>query len=269
MPGNIVVLTYVRNEETYLPRYFDYLSTQGVKVAVLDNDSTDRTADICRSYSPDLVIRYQVQPFKGTFDLTAITRELEAMQQTLDADWFVLNSPDEILQSDQPGERLADSLSRVESHGYNVVNFDEFVFIPENEDACYIGRDYLQEMRYYYYFAPSPVRSMRAWKNLPGFRNPSGHRVKGPGIQLYPGSFVHRHYITLGLEHFRNKYGNRIFAPDDIAKGWHGNRINIDFDRSCFPSTRRLKQLPPGEPALEFDRSDPWPKHFWCFGPSI
>ncbi|MFC1665755.1 glycosyltransferase family 2 protein [Pseudomonadota bacterium] len=259
---------YVRNEESYLPRCIEYLSTQGVKVVVLDNESTDATADICRSYAPELVIRYQVHPFQGAFDLTSITQMLEAMQKTIEADWFVLNSPDEVLQSDRPGERMADALRRFESQGYNVINFEEFVFMPENESVSYIGKDYLQEMRHYYYFAPFQLRSMRAWKNPPGFHNPEGHRVEGPGIQLYPDSFIHRQYITLSREHFRRKYEKRIFSPVDIAKGWHRRRINIDFDKSMFPPARQLKLLPNGEPAGEFDRSDPWADHFWCLGQS-
>jgi glycosyltransferase involved in cell wall biosynthesis len=39
----IMAIMIVRNEEACLPRCLEYLQEQGLKVAAIDNDSTDRT----------------------------------------------------------------------------------------------------------------------------------------------------------------------------------------------------------------------------------
>ncbi|MDA1091920.1 MAG: hypothetical protein O3A25_01420 [Acidobacteria bacterium] len=81
-------------------------------------------------------------------------------------------------------------------------------------------------------------------------------------LRLYPTPFVHRHYICLSLDHCKQKYGTRIFAPADLDKGWHGNRRNISFDNVRLPDTKSLKRLPPEATPDQFDSSGPWPRHF-------
>ena len=111
---------------------------------------------------------------------------------------------------------------------------------------------------------PAPMRQMRAWKNLPGITNidDAGHRLRGPDLRVYPTNMPFRHFLTLGLDHFRRKYGGRKFPADELARGWHHNRANIDVARATFPPASRLKYLPDENPA-SFDTSDPWTRHFW------
>ena len=51
--------------------------------------------------------------------------------------------------------------------GFNVINFDEFVFIPGGPEEDFAHRDFYREMLSYYFFAPQPRRLMRAWRNDP------------------------------------------------------------------------------------------------------
>src|ERR1700688_5162437 len=88
------------------------------------------------------------------------------------------------MHSYREGEGLRDALSRLDAEGWNVVNFDEFVFLP-------IERDYQPEMwgrqpiSYYYFFQPSSPRLMRAWKRNGGFSSAAfgGHLLAGSNLR--------------------------------------------------------------------------------------
>lgn len=259
----IVALMFVRNEEAYLPRCLERLREQGIRAAVLDNDSTDGTAAILESFSPDTVILVERAPFTGTFDNGRLLTLLASMQRTLRADWFILNSPDEVFDSDVAGETLADAIRRVDALGFTVVNFDEFVFVPTEASESYEGQAFDHLIRHYYFFGPAPMRQMRAWRNIPGISNveDGGHRLRGPELRIYPVNMPLRHYITLGLDHFRRKYALRKFPADELARGWHYNRVNIDQARAQLPPRHSLKVMTDGPAAL--DRSEPRVKHFW------
>lgn len=177
--SRVVVAMHVRNEEIFLPRCLDYLATQGVEVAILGNESTDRTPQIIREYALHLNIHHEEIPYKGFFDLTSIMDRLGTWLEDIDADWFVLNSPDEILQSDSPGETISEALMRVDDAGFDVVNFFEYVFIPENETVSYGGRDHYREMRHYYYVAPRPVRIDAGMEETSGF---AARRRRAPHV---------------------------------------------------------------------------------------
>jgi hypothetical protein len=145
-----------------------------------------------------------------------------------------------------------------------VMNFDEFVFIPPDPATSFVGKPFDALMRHYYHFAPAPMRQMRAWKNLPGITNidDAGHRLRGPDIRVYPVNGPFRHFIALGLDHFRKKYRGRKFPANELARGWHHNRANIDVDQVALPPLSALKFLADDHPDA-FDRTDPWRHHFW------
>lgn len=253
----------VRNEEATLPRALVRFREQGIQAAVIDHESTDGTAAILASFRGDPVIHVETAPFTGTFGMIPLLNQASEMQDKLEADWFILNSPDEMFDSDVAGESLVDAIRRVDREGYTVVNFDEFVFAPVDPARSFEGQAFDRLMRHYYFFAPKPMRQMRAWKNLPGISNveDAGHRLRGPDMRVYPVNMPFRHFIALGLDHFREKYGARKFPADELARGWHYNRVNINVDGVRLPRPEQLK-VSDGDPS-KMDRSEPWTKHFW------
>ena len=50
--------------------------------------------------------------------------------EALNSDWVVHVDADVIMHSYREGEGLREGLSRLDAEGWNVVNFDEFVFLP-------------------------------------------------------------------------------------------------------------------------------------------
>lgn len=77
-------------------------------------------------------------------------RAQEQLLRTIDADWHQLLAPDEIMQSYVPDEFLASAIARLDQQGYNVINFDEFAFLPVNGD--YVPDiNGMQPLKYYYF----------------------------------------------------------------------------------------------------------------------
>jgi hypothetical protein len=258
----VVAIMIVRNEEACLPRCLEHLGEQGLTAAVVDNDSTDRTRAILESSG--VVERIDHAPFDGTFRWAELLKRAHIMRQALTADWFHLNSPDEIFNSNRPGERLVDAIERIDAGGFTAINYDEFVFLPTDEKTRGEGKAFDRLLRHYYFYGPLRLNQMRSCKNIPGISNlqSGGHVIAGPGIRVYPENLPLRHYIGLSADHFRSKYRNRIFPAEELARGWHNDRAKIDTERVRMPSPRLLKYFA-GDDIRGLDRSEVWLRHFW------
>ncbi|HVY18758.1 MAG TPA: SEC-C metal-binding domain-containing protein [Bauldia sp.] len=258
----VVAIMIVRNEEACLPRCLEHLSEQGLTVAVVDNDSTDRTRAILEASG--VVERIDHAPFDGTFRLGELLKRAHLMRDTLTADWLHLNSPDEIFNSNRPGERLVDAIARADAEGFTAINYDEFVFLPTDEKTRAEGKAFDRLLRHYYFYQPLRLNLVRSCKNIPGISNlrSGGHVITGPGIRVYPENLPLRHYIGLSADHFRSKYRNRIYPAEELARGWHYDRATIDTERVRMPSARLLKYFA-GDDVRGLDRSEVWLRHFW------
>lgn len=260
----ILATLTVRNEAPYIHPCLAWHIAQGLEIILIDNDSTDETLNLCEPFLGKGLLSIAHLPYPGYFDLTAILEKEAEIQQNSGADWLLHLDADEILQSYMPGESLAETIRRIDGKGYQALAFDEFVFLPENESIDYSGRDYLQEMQYYYYFRPHRTRLVRAFKNGLKASNlqSGGHILEGARVKIYREKCHLRHYIGLSAEHLRKKYVNRNFAAADLAKGWSKNRVGL---------TPRDLALPPINKLAKYDASSPKPfctrkiykKHYW------
>jgi glycosyltransferase involved in cell wall biosynthesis len=258
----VVALLGVRNEQPYLERCLRHLYEQGIETCVIDNASTDGSLEICRSFCDKGVIRIEHLPFTGVFELETQLVLKERLAAEIDADWFLHCDADEIRHAPGRYATLREGIEAVDRQGYNAIDFDEFVFLPTADDESFEGRDYVEEMRHYYYFKPdSPDRDrINAWKKTGqvDLRTWAGHRVLFPGLRVWPESFLLRHYIVLSRSHAMEKYGRRLFSPGELARSWHRDRAAFRGDALRFPSKDRLKRL---DTPHAFDKSEPWSEH--------
>ncbi len=259
---NVVALLAVRNEEPYLARCLEHFYQQKIETCLIDNGSTDRTLEIAQSFLDRGVIRIEHLPFAGVFELETQLRCKERLAAEIEADWFIHCDADEIRQAPKPYATLREGIEAVDRRGYNAIDFDEFVFLPTQDNESFEGRDYVEAMRYYYYFEPeSPDRyRTNAWKRHPqlDLHSFAGHKALFPGLKVFPEPFILRHYIVLSRAHAIEKYGGRKFSAGERAKSWHGDRASFRGDGFNFPSKDRLKKLDPGG---DFDKSEPWKRH--------
>ncbi len=261
---NIVAVLAFRNEEYYLGNCARHLIRNGIRIAAVDNDSTDGSKLILQHADiRDHVIAYDVIPYEGRYRWKPILERKMQIAASLDADWIIHVDADEIMHSYHPDETLASAIARIAETGCTVVNMDEFVFLPVERDYV---RDYpgMQPLIHYYFFEPQPCRLMRAWKNERGVSmvQSGGHIVSGSSGAIAGESLALRHYPFRNQAHAYEKYINRCYCPDELQLGWHWNRVNNPPEVFRFPTVTSLKRLQhPGSRRL--DKSCPRDRHYW------
>ncbi|MBN1141572.1 MAG: sulfotransferase [Deltaproteobacteria bacterium] len=260
--GRVVALLAVRNESLFLGRCLEHLFRQGIETCVIDNESTDDTRAIAEGFRGRGVFRIETYPFPGFFDLAGQLVFKEQLAKEIDAEWFIHHDADEIREAPAPFSTLREGILAAGRQGYNAVNFDEFVFLPTDDKESFEGRDYVEEMQYYYFFEPSRLHRVNAWRNNGApidLVSSGGHSVKFAGRKIYPTNFILRHYIVLSRAHAVAKYGQeRVYSRGEVEeRGWHKARQEFKADRLRFPPPAALKRVVPGS----WDASQPWRKH--------
>ena len=110
---DIVAIIACRNEEAYLANCLRHLVDNGIPFAVIDNESSDGTADILRR--PDLrrsLVALEQLPFDGSFALESQLRAKTDLIDRLKADWIIHLDADEVMHSSREGESLRDVIVR-------------------------------------------------------------------------------------------------------------------------------------------------------------
>lgn len=261
---SVTALMMIRNEEIHLEKCIEYLTGSGLSVVIIDNESTDNSVSIIRSFiERGYPVSLYSHPFTGVFDLEQMLIKIEEVARQIKSDWFVLTAPDEIFEAPAPFKSLYDGIARVDKEGYNTINFDEFVFVPTNPAESFVGKDYEKEMKYYYFFEPRPNRLLRAWKNSGEPINLSknaGHRIIFTDQKVYPENFILKHYIFLSYHQGVKKYSSRVFAKRSINKGWHSNRYYLTDTFIELPSRDMMQFL---SKEREYVKSDPQKNHLF------
>ena len=260
-PLRIMAVISVYEDELYLEQCFRNMAEQGVEAIVIDNDSNPQTRSIVESYRNSVVREVVHHPRPGFFDWSGLLQRKQDICNQYDADWFLLWDSDEIREPPSFHTSLRAAVEDIDRRGFNTINFDEFVFMPTNPDDEYRGLDYVAELDTYYYFKPRPQQRMNAWRKpdrpvdlVAG----AGHKVSFRGQRVAPDPFVMRHYLFLSLAHGLEKYGNRQYAPVDLAKGWSKERARTSNAEFRLPPFEIMKRKLPGEP---WDRSSPLTRH--------
>lgn len=258
----IVALLAVRNEAHYLERCLTHLCEQGVETCLIDNESTDRTMDIAKKFSGRGIFRIETFPYRGIYEWTKILRFKSHLAQEINADWFIHHDADEIREAPKTFDTLLDGIRDADHKGYNAINSDELVFIPVSEEQNFEGKDYVQGMRFYYYFQPRPLHRVNIWKktNSPvDLVSSGGHCAEFANRNIYPTNFILRHYLLLSKKHALEKYGKRNYDPEELAKGMHIKRARFRPEKVLFPGADQLKKVPANG---QWDLSEPWSQHF-------
>jgi glycosyltransferase involved in cell wall biosynthesis len=260
----VIAILAVRNERPYLANCLNHLIDNGLDFAVIDNESTDGTRALLREQRfVRRLTAFRSFPFDGTFDWTGLMRAREEIALYADADWVVFVSADEIMHSYVPGETLSAALARIAAQGFDVVDFNEFVFLP-------VDGDYVpdcaepQPLRHYYFFEPARPRLMRARRTGLDVSHveAGGHVLEGQSYRLSPETFALRHYLFRDQAHASAKYAGRTFRPDELVRGWHGNRVGVPPSRFILPPKSALHCLDrPEDRNLRRDR--PRATHYW------
>jgi glycosyltransferase involved in cell wall biosynthesis len=254
----VIALLTTYNERRFIESCLGHLHRQGIEVYLIDNGSTDATVELAKPWLDRNLIGIESFP-RGeghVYDWRGLLRRKEELARELDADWFIHLDADEIRLPPAGEGTLAGALGAAEREGFNAVNFIEFTFIPTLEEPDHDHRGFQRTMRTYYPFAPAFPHQLKAWKRTEAAELAwsGGHRVRFPGLRMYPTSFPLKHYLFLSVPHAIEKYVERKFAPDEVELGWHGWRATIAAEDIRLPSESELRltrsdaDLDPAEP---------------------
>ena len=263
-PISICAVIAAKNEFYYLKILLPILQSQNIDVVIIDNGSTDESWDLYKKHEGSPIISVENLKPSKTFSLSKQLEKKNDIYLKLDHDWLVHHDADEILEHYKPGLTLRDAVQEADSSNYNVLNFEEFTFLPE-KGTDYKNRNYHKELLQYYFMARHKNFYNRAWKNASNLSNTEfgGHIVKGENVNLFPENHILRHYIVLNEEHAIKKYTDRIFDTEEIKKGWHKDRLSISRRALELPTSSkylfRLKQFD----TKDFIRSTPALEPYW------
>ncbi len=243
----VTALLTAYNEELVMGPVLEHLIGQGVEVYVVDNESTDRTVEIARSYLGRGVLGVETLSRQGSFDLVTILQNEERLARELPGDWFIHHDADEMRVAPPPYQTLKEGLEAAERSGYNAVEFQEFVFVPTKQEPNHEHEDFRRTMRHYYHYAPKPLHRLNAWKRAEKAftlrEGGSAHRVDIPGMRVFPRAFWLKHYICLSREHAIRKYCQRQYSSEEIERGWHRKRAALRPEDIYLPDQSELQEV--------------------------
>jgi hypothetical protein len=259
---SICAVIAVRNEVDYLDTLLPILANQHIDVAILDNDSGEKSQKLYARYAGTPIISVNHLRFNGVFSLEEQLVAKRKIYNKLKHDWVIHHDADEIMEHRQPGKDLRTAIEEAHDQQYNVLNFDEFVFLPE---AGRPVENYYTELLNYYFFEPRPLRLNRAWRRDMHFDNTQngGHRLAGENIRIAPTNHPLRHYVVLSNQHALKKYLSRRFSQAEINKGKHGNRLNFTVENLAIPEQSPFLFTLPNYQSKEFRRDCPTKTHYW------
>ena len=216
----VVAIMAVRNERPYLVNCLNHLIAEGVDYFIIDNESDDGSAEILHdSQFASHLAGYRTHPYRGAFDLEGILAVIEAAIPEIDADWVLHQAPDEILHSYRAGERMIDAIGRIDAAGHDVIDFNEFVFLPIDHEYV-VDHPGAQPLRWYYLHQPAPSRQMRLRRRALqlSWLDSGGHRLKGQPYKLAPETFALRHYLFRNQAHALTKFAERQYRQEEIDR---------------------------------------------------
>jgi glycosyl transferase family 2 len=229
---SVVAIVAAYNEADIIGQVVGDLIEHNVQVYVLDDGSTDGTADAVERFVGDGVLQIERLPAAGRdtspapFDWERILRRKAELAQTLRADWFIHHDADEFRESPWRGVPLADAIRRVDALGFNAIDFLSLDFWPVH-DRFRAGDDVRAEFTHYAARAPYDRVQIRCWKNVGrpvDLASSGGHEAQFDGRNVFPVRFISRHYPIRSQAHgerkvFQERQGR--FREEERARGWH------------------------------------------------
>ena len=234
------------NEEDIVVESVSKLYESGVLVYILDNGSTDSSIPLLKKYCSHAIVGIEEIIIKESdlpvFSLISILERKEQLSKLLDFDWFMNVDADEIRYSPWPGMSLSDSIKKVNSLGYNLIDFRLFNFrLTEN---LVMQDDYESSMTHYSNQDGSNTWHLKAWKKNQGvdLKTHGGHIAIIENPRIFPIKFIHKHYPFRSVSHAKRKIlterKNR-FSRKELEIGWHVhyNKANIEnLDKIVWPN---------------------------------
>lgn len=234
-----VAIIFAYNEEDVIDQTIRHLIENGVGVYLVDNWSTDTTAERALRYENDGLVGYERFPLEGrpnSFQLERLCGRLEELALTVDADWVVFNDADEFRQAPWPTVSLRDALFHVQTQGYSAVNHTSLNFAL-TQDTFVPGCKVEEHLFWFAAERVADLSRLNCWRRRPGVAVElawsGGHTVRFPERAVFPYNFLIRHYPIRSVEQGQRKvFAERLprFRVSERLRGWHSHYDSLTPD---------------------------------------
>jgi hypothetical protein len=222
----VVAVIAAFNEADIIGQVIDHLAHEGVWVHLIDDGSTDGTAEAAEQRLGQNVVAVERLADTSRYSLRAILRRKSELAQAIDADWIIAADADEFRESPWLGTTLQQAIGIVDALGYNAVDFEALSFFPTT-DAPLAGADVRAALTHYEPGASLErvnVSCWRAGRREVDLVSSGGLDVAFAGRSVFPLPFLLRHYPLRDQLHAERKiFVERLprFDPDERRLGWH------------------------------------------------
>lgn len=260
----VVAILSAFNEADVISQVIGHLVENEVDVYLIDNRSTDGTADAAKRWLRKGLLgieQFPSEPPEGgalpAFDWEGILRRKEELAKELKADWFIHHDADEFREAPWPGMNLRDAIAWVDRLGYNCIDFRVLNF-PPLENGFRPGMDPREHFTHWEDPVIYDTLQRKSWKAQAtpvSLASSGGHEVQFPDRRVFPIRFLLRHYPIRSQEHGRRKVFDerkKRFVDKERAKGWHVQYDSIGGeDHSFLGDPARLHRYDPDRIRLE------------------
>lgn len=221
----VVAIIAARNEADVLDQVIDDLIRQHVDVYLIDDGSTDDSAQVGEARLGRGVIGVERRPPSKVFEWTSLLRRKEELSATLDGHWFLHHDADEFRESPWAHLDLRAAIHQVDALGYNAIDFRVLNFRPTTAEPA--SGDIRVAMPYWEEAGQVDRLQVKCWKKTDAavdLATSGGHDVAFAGRTVFPTRFLVRHYPIRSGEHGHRKIGaerQARYDPSELAKGWH------------------------------------------------
>jgi glycosyltransferase involved in cell wall biosynthesis len=260
----VVAIVSAFNEADIISPVIGHLVENGVEVYLIDNHSTDGTAQQARRWLDKGLLAIEEFPAGRTagegpppFDWEAILKRKEELARELPGDWFIHHDADEFREPPWPGMNLRDAIRWVDRLGYNCIDFRVLNF-PPLDNGFQPGSE---PSRYFTHWEDPVVydtlqrKCWKAQKAPVSLAASGGHEARFPGRRVFPIRFFMRHYPIRNQEHGHRKVFDerkKRFVEKERAKGWHVQYDSIvNGSHSFLGDPERLHLYDPDKVRLD------------------
>lgn len=234
----IIGMIFVYNEADIVGSVIEHLLSQGIELVILDNGSTDDSYEISTRYIGKGVLSVE-RLVTERFECGLILETLYEMALKHKPDWTLLSSADEFHESPYPDLTLREAIETEDQQGYNLIQFNNFEFLPTEQDRDSLETDVRKQVKYYTW---NDDCQFHCWKVCEGItvRDGCGHYPvfpKNAKVKVSPTKYVLRHYRIRSYQHGLKKiFVERLprYPEEERKKGWHVHYDKFGRDEKFF-----------------------------------